>query len=116
MTDNHIENVRPITSQDDSAPTGSAPPDGGGKPRTPKVVGTDAKPPPDGEPPITGAHRSRAHRFLVPVLLVLATIIGIPAAFAVWINRQALNTANWASTSSKILEDQGSRPPSAPTW
>ena len=40
------------------------------------------------------------------MLLVLATIIGIPAAFAVWVNRQALNTANWSSTSSKILENK----------
>ena len=43
---------------------------------------------------------------LVPVLLVLATIVGIAGAFAVWVNRQALNTSNWASTSGKILEDK----------
>ena len=49
---------------------------------------------------------SRAHRVLVPVLLVLATIFGIAGAFAVWVNRQALNTSNWASTSGKILEDK----------
>ena len=48
----------------------------------------------------------RVHRFLVPLLLVLATIIGIPAAFAVWVNRQALNTSNWSSTSGKVLEGQ----------
>jgi len=43
---------------------------------------------------------------LVPVLLVLATIVGIGAAFAVWVNRQALNTNNWSATSAKILEDK----------
>ena len=48
----------------------------------------------------------KVHRFVVPVLLVLATVIGIGATFALWINRQALNTANWSSTSSKILEDK----------
>ena len=37
---------------------------------------------------------------------MLATIIGITATFAVWVNRQALNTSNWSSTSSKILEDK----------
>jgi hypothetical protein len=37
---------------------------------------------------------------------VLATIIGVPAGFAVWVNRQALNTANWSSTSSKVLENK----------
>ena len=60
-----------------------------------------------GQQPSGGAPAAkRAHRFLVPVLLVLATIIGIPAAFAVWVNRQALNTANWASTSGQILENK----------
>ena len=48
----------------------------------------------------------KVHRFVVPVLLVLATVIGIGATFALWINRQALNTENWSSTSSKILEDK----------
>ena len=48
----------------------------------------------------------RVHRFVVPVLLVLATVIGIGATFAIWVNRQALSTSNWSSTSSKILEDQ----------
>jgi len=51
------------------------------------------------------AHK-KAHRVLVPVLLVLATIVGVAGAFAVWVNRQALNTSNWSSTSGKILEDK----------
>ena len=68
---------------------------------TPQTADTDAPPPSSGAP-VT----RRAHRFLVPVLLVLATIIGIPAAFAVWVNRQALNTSNWSSTSGKVLEDK----------
>src|SRR2546430_14319545 len=45
----------------------------------------------------------RVHRFLVPTLLVLATVIGFAGAFAVWVNRQALNTDNWAHTSGKLL-------------
>jgi hypothetical protein len=53
------------------------------------------------------APRARgAHRVLVPVLLVLATVIGIAATFAVWVNRQALNTSNWSSTRSHILQDK----------
>ena len=58
--------------------------------------------PPSGEAPA----RKKAHRVLVPVLLVLATIVGVAGAFAVWVNRQALNTSNWSSTSGKILEDK----------
>ena len=67
----------------------------------PQTADSDAPPPSSGAP-VT----RRAHRFLVPVLLVLATIFGIAGAFAVWVNRQALNTSNWTSTSSKILEDK----------
>src|SRR3954471_10109090 len=48
----------------------------------------------------------RAHRFIVPTLLVLATIIGFTGAFAVWVNRQALNTDHWATTSGKILANK----------
>jgi hypothetical protein len=59
-------------------------------------------PPPAGTAPA----RKRGHRVLVAVLLVLATIVGIAGGFAVWVNRQALNTPNWASTSGKILDDQ----------
>ena len=75
--------------------------DGVVDPDTPQTAENDAQAPSGAEP-----IAKRAHRFLVPVLLVLATIIGIPAAFAVWVNRQALNTSNWSSTSSKILEDK----------
>jgi hypothetical protein len=57
---------------------------------------------PAGAAPVAG----KVHRFLVPGLLVLATVIGIGATFAVWVNRQALNTSNWSSTSSRILADK----------
>jgi hypothetical protein len=49
---------------------------------------------------------TRVHRFLVPILLVLATLVGTAATFAVWVHRQALSTSNWSATSSKILEDK----------
>ena len=43
---------------------------------------------------------------MVPGLLVLATVIGIGATFAIWVNRQALNTSNWSATSGQILQDK----------
>ena len=58
--------------------------------------------PTSGAAPVAG----KVHRLLVPTLLVVATVIGIAATFAIWVNRQALNTSNWSSTSSKILEDK----------
>src|SRR3954469_9484009 len=49
---------------------------------------------------------ARAHRFLVPTLLVLATLNGFTGSFAIWMNRQALNTDHWATTSGKLLGDK----------
>lgn len=45
------------------------------------------------------------HRFLIGTLFTLATVIGVVAVLAVWTNRQALNTGNWTSTSSRLLAD-----------
>ena len=67
-------------------------------PDFPQTADTDAA------QPSSAAVARRAH--LVPTLLVLATVIGIAGAFAVWVNRQALNTSNWSSTSSQILENE----------
>lgn len=76
--------------------TGAAP-----EPAVAQTVETEA-------PQTAGAQprARRVHRFLVPTLLVLATILGFGGAFAVWVNRQALNTSNWASTSGRILENK----------
>ena len=75
-----------------------------------EVMGTDTQQASGAKP-----FAKRAHRFLVPVLLVLATVIGIAATFAVWVNRQALSTSNWSSTSGKVLQDKTFRPRSAPS-
>lgn len=44
------------------------------------------------------------HRWLVRSLIGIATLIGIVAIFAVWANRQLLNTGGWTSTSTKLIE------------
>jgi len=41
----------------------------------------------------------------VGALLVIATLLWTALGFAVWANRQALNTDNWVDTSSALLED-----------
>ncbi len=48
----------------------------------------------------------RVHRVVVPILLVLASLALFTGAFAVWVNRQALNTDNWKATSSELLADK----------
>ena len=47
----------------------------------------------------------RRHKVAVRVLFVIAVITGLVGMFAVWANRQALNTDNWTDTSSKLLEN-----------
>src|SRR3954453_13656664 len=52
-------------------------------------------------PPAAPAHR--AHRFTVPGLLTVGTILAVISIFAVFANRQVLNADNWADTSSQLL-------------
>jgi len=70
-------------------------------PALPEAAGTSSQPT-SGAAPVA----RKVHRFVVPGLLVLATVIGIAATFAIWVNRQALDTSNWSSTSGKILQDK----------
>lgn len=44
------------------------------------------------------------HRWLVRSLIGIATVIGVVAIFAVWANRQLLNTDGWTTTSAKLIE------------
>lgn len=46
------------------------------------------------------------HPRWVAVLLVVGTIFTLLASFSIWANRQALNTDNWVSTSSRILANK----------
>jgi hypothetical protein len=94
----------PDTPTDAAIPANAHSPSDGvtaASPGTPEAVASSARST-SGAAPVG----RRVHRFLVPGLLVVATVIGIGATFAVWVNRQALNTANWSSTSSKILQDK----------
>jgi Short C-terminal domain len=47
----------------------------------------------------------RGRRIGVGALLVIATLLWTALGFAVWANRQALNTDNWTDTSTALLED-----------
>ena len=51
----------------------------------------------------------RRHRGAVTALVILGVVIGIIAVFAVWANRQALETDTWTKTSSELLEDEDIR-------
>jgi hypothetical protein len=50
-----------------------------------------------------------SRRTLALVLVVVATLVAFLAIFAVWANRQALDTDNWTETSSELLENRAIR-------
>jgi hypothetical protein len=54
--------------------------------------------------------RPEGRRRRLPLaLIVIATLVGFLAIFAVWANRQLLDTDNWTETSSELLEDDAIR-------
>src|SRR6266540_3565159 len=54
---------------------------------------------------MTAESKAREHHKLVVALIVAATLLAFLATFAVWANRQLLETDTWTNTSSKLLED-----------
>jgi hypothetical protein len=53
----------------------------------------------------SAATTTRRNRVLIGALFTLATLVGVFAVLAVWVNRQVLNTDNWTRTSSQLLAD-----------
>src|SRR5215213_2996971 len=49
--------------------------------------------------------RSARRRLLPLTLITLASVLALLAIFALWANRQLLDTDNWTETSSELLED-----------
>jgi hypothetical protein len=52
---------------------------------------------------------TRPRRRTVVALIILASLLAFLATFAVWANRQALETDTWTDTSSELLEDEDIR-------
>jgi len=51
----------------------------------------------------------RKHRFAVKILIPLGVVLTVLAIFAVWTERQALDTDEWVDTSSALLGDEDIR-------
>jgi hypothetical protein len=49
---------------------------------------------------------SRGRRRLVRALIILGSVLAFLSVFAIWIERQALNTDDWVATSGKLLQNQ----------
>jgi hypothetical protein len=48
---------------------------------------------------------SRGRRRTVKALVALASVLAFLSVFAIWVERQALNTSDWVSTSGKLLQN-----------
>jgi hypothetical protein len=57
----------------------------------------------------TAQEEPTRRRGLAMTFIVVGTIIGFLAVFAIWVQRQALNTDNWTSTSSQLLANPAIR-------
>jgi hypothetical protein len=55
--------------------------------------------------PPAAARPARGHRFAVRALLCGGTIVAVLSIFAVWANRQLLDSDNWADTSAAMLNN-----------
>jgi hypothetical protein len=49
---------------------------------------------------------SRARRRTVKGLVVLGSVLAFLSVFAIWVERQALNTDDWVETSERLIEDE----------
>ncbi len=58
------------------------------------------------QPSRTESPHRRRRRKTVYALIALASLVGFLATFAIWANRQLLETDTWTNTSTKLLEDQ----------
>jgi hypothetical protein len=48
-------------------------------------------------------------RWVINTLLVVATLVAFLAVFALWVNRQVMDTDNWTETSTELLESEAVR-------
>ena len=69
----------------------------------------EASPAPTDAPEKTDAPKKPKRRVSVIAILVVATLIGFLAIFAVWAKRQLLETDTYANTSSQLLENSNIR-------
>jgi hypothetical protein len=49
---------------------------------------------------------SRGRRRLVRVLIVLGSLLAFLSVFAIWVERQALNTDDWVGTSGRLIQNE----------
>ncbi len=89
------------------------PSDAAGRPAEPPTAQMPAQPspagsstPPGGSPPDSSpSGQLSSHRWLVRSMLGLAAVLSVIGIFAVWANRQLLDTSYWTETNTALLEN-----------
>lgn len=89
------------------------PSDAAGRPAEPPTAQMPAQPspagsstPPGGSPPDPSPSGGlSSHRWLVRSMLGLAAVLSVVGIFAVWANRQLLDTSYWTETNTALLEN-----------
>jgi len=89
------------------------PPNAGGHPAEPPTarIPVESSPagsstPPGGSPPDPSpSGQLSSHRWLVRSMLGLAAVLSVIGIFAVWANRQLLDTSYWTETNTALLEN-----------
>ncbi len=70
------------------------------------AAAADASPAARSSAPVaTAAEGHRTHRVLVGALFAVGLVTGLIAVFAIWVNRQVLDTNNWTNTSGQLVAD-----------
>ncbi len=49
---------------------------------------------------------SRGRRRSIKALVALGSLLAFLSVFAIWVERQALNTDDWVQTSDKLIQDK----------
>ena len=95
----------------DESPQG--PSEAAGRPAEPPTARMPTQPspagsstPPGGSPSdLSPGGQLSSHRWLVRSMLGLAAVLGVVGIFAVWANRQLLDTSYWTETNTALLEN-----------
>jgi hypothetical protein len=97
-----------VSDEPPQGPSGAA-----GRPAEPPTAQMPAQPspagsstPPGGSPPDSSpSSQLSSHRWLVRSMLGLAAVLSVIGIFAVWANRQLLDTSYWTETNTALLEN-----------
>jgi len=102
-----IDDASPDRPADDAAASAAGEPTpAAARAQARAAARADAKAEDGAEDGARGGEGPRERRWLVRLIIGVATVLAVVAIFAVWANRQLFNPDNWANTSTKLLQNE----------